>query len=71
MLRQDKHQEVAAPDLSKRKLIFASDFDAALARIAEAGGTVVQGPMEVPGGAWIAQARDPQGAFFAITGRRG
>jgi predicted enzyme related to lactoylglutathione lyase len=51
--------------------ITVGEFDAALARIAEAGGTVVQGPMEVPGGAWIAQARDPQGAFFAITGRRG
>ena len=31
------------------------------------GGKVVNGPMEVPGGAWIVQALDPQGAHFAIV----
>ena len=25
-------------------------------------------PMEVPGGVWIVQARDPQGAPFAMGG---
>jgi predicted enzyme related to lactoylglutathione lyase len=25
------------------------------------------GPMEVPGGQWILQARDPQGGFFALV----
>ena len=42
---------------------------AAVDRITEAGGKVVRGPHEVPGGAWIAQAVDPQGAFFAVTSR--
>lgn len=39
---------------------------AAAARIVEHGGQVMMGPQEVPGGAWIVQARDPQGAAFAL-----
>lgn len=30
------------------------------------GGTVMHGPHEVPGGDWIAQCLDPQGAAFAL-----
>lgn len=30
------------------------------------GGQIVLGPIEVPGGDWIAQGLDPQGAMFAI-----
>lgn len=30
------------------------------------GGTIINGPMEVPGGDWVAQALDPQGAVFAV-----
>jgi len=30
------------------------------------GGKLMNGPMEVPGGAHIAQLRDPQGAVFAL-----
>ncbi len=41
---------------------------AAIARIEAAGGTVAVGPMEVPGGAFIAVASDPQGAWFAVVG---
>ena len=26
---------------------------------------------EAPGGSWIVQAKDPQGAMFALVGRRG
>lgn len=33
-----------------------------------AGGKVVHGPMEVPGGGWILQGIDPQGAYFALSG---
>ena len=40
----------------------------AIAAITKAGGAVNHGPMEVPGGAFIAVAQDPQGAWFAITG---
>ena len=47
-----------------------ADVDAASDRIREAGGTVTNGPMEVPGGAWIVNCTDPQGAQFAIVGQR-
>jgi uncharacterized protein len=40
---------------------------AAAARATGRGGQVLQGPHEVPGGAWIVQARDPQGAVFAMV----
>ena len=39
---------------------------AAMERITRQGGQVVMGPQEVPGGAWIVQALDPQGAFFSL-----
>ncbi len=35
------------------------------------GGTILNGPMEVPGGEWIAQCMDPQGAAFAIHAAKG
>jgi predicted enzyme related to lactoylglutathione lyase len=34
--------------------------------IKSAGGNIVMGPMQVPGGDWIAVAADPQGAVFAV-----
>lgn len=46
------------------------DIDAAVERVEAGGGTVLQGPMEVPGGAWIIQGADPQGAMFALVGTR-
>lgn len=48
-----------------------ADIDAALARITEAGGQVLHGPHEVPGGEFIVIALDPQGARFAVVGPRG
>lgn len=42
-------------------------IEAAVARINAAGGTIINGPMEVPGGSWIVQALDPQGAMFALV----
>jgi hypothetical protein len=41
--------------------------DAAIDRLKAAGGTLLMGPMEVPGGNWIAQAVDPQGATFCLV----
>ena len=41
--------------------------DAAVARVKEAAGQVVNGPMQVSGGSWIVQCMDPQGAMFAIV----
>jgi predicted enzyme related to lactoylglutathione lyase len=43
-----------------------SDLDAALARAKKRGATVMNGPMEVPGGGRIVQLKDPQGAAFAL-----
>ncbi|HZL21487.1 MAG TPA: VOC family protein [Polyangia bacterium] len=46
--------------------IQVADLDAAIARAKGHGGTLMNGPMEVPGGARIAHLTDPQGAFFAL-----
>jgi len=46
------------------------NIDAASARVTGAGGQVLNGPQEVPGGAWILQCLDPQGAMFALVGHR-
>jgi predicted enzyme related to lactoylglutathione lyase len=42
-------------------------LDAAAKRVTDGGGKVVMGPMEVPGGAWIVNCTDPQGAFFSLV----
>ena len=42
------------------------DVHAAVERIKELGGQVTNGPMEVPGGDYVAHCIDPQGAAFAI-----
>jgi len=42
-------------------------IDAAAARAADKGGKVLNGPMQVPGGIWIVQCSDPQGAMFAMA----
>ena len=44
------------------------DIDAAAKRVTEGGGVIAQGPNQVPGGNWILQAADPQGAVFALSG---
>lgn len=47
------------------------DIDAAAKRVEDNGGTILVQPMRVPGGAWIIQAVDPQGALFALAGWKG
>lgn len=42
-------------------------IDSAIERVNAGGGKVLHGPMEVPGGSWIIQALDPQGAFFCLV----
>lgn len=42
-------------------------INAAAQRVTAGGGKIMQGPMQVPGGGWILQASDPQGAMFALT----
>lgn len=46
------------------------DIDAGAARVRAGGGQVLLDPMPVPGGGWIINAVDPQGAMFALTGPR-
>ena len=43
-------------------------IEAAVEKVKAGGGVIHQGPHEVPGGAWIIQGTDPQGAAFALTG---
>ncbi len=45
-------------------------IDAAAERVRSAGGQLVAGPHEVPGGGWIVQALDPQNAKFALLAAR-
>jgi len=47
--------------------INVDDIDAAKARVEKAGGSIKMGPMEVPGGQWVLQGQDPQGAYFALV----
>lgn len=42
------------------------DITAATARVTANGGQVLNGPMEVPGGDWIVNGLDPQGAAFSL-----
>ena len=44
-----------------------SGIDAAAERVTKNGGQVQFGPMEVPGGGWIVNCTDPQGASFSLT----
>jgi uncharacterized protein len=42
-------------------------IDAAAARVQAGGGTILNGPHQVPGGSWIVQCRDPQGGVFNLV----
>jgi predicted enzyme related to lactoylglutathione lyase len=46
------------------------DIDAAAERVKTGGGQVFKGPLELPGGGWVARCRDPQGGAFALQGSR-
>lgn len=41
-------------------------IDASARRVTDNGGKILMGPMEAPGGSWIVQCQDPQGAHFAL-----
>jgi uncharacterized protein len=45
------------------------DIDAAAERVKTGGGWIFEGPFEVPDG-WIVRCIDPQGAIFALQGKR-
>ena len=40
---------------------------AAAARVTAGGGKIIMGPHQVPGGQWIINGMDPQGAMFALV----
>lgn len=61
----------AAPAPSWSYYFHVDAIKAAVERIKAGGGTVINGPMEVPGGAWIVVGLDPQGAIFALVGPQG
>lgn len=42
-------------------------IDSAIERVKSGGGQVLFGPQQVPGGSWIINAMDPQGAMFALV----
>jgi uncharacterized protein len=46
------------------------DIDIAARRAKAGGGRIIDGPIEVPGDRWILQCTDPQGAIFALVGKR-
>ncbi|WP_260482790.1 VOC family protein [Sphingomicrobium flavum] len=46
------------------------DIDAAAQYVEENGGQIINRPMEIPGGEYVLQAIDPQGAMFSLLGKR-
>jgi hypothetical protein len=57
----------AAPAARWLYYIDVDAIDAAAERVKSAGGKVVNGPMQVPGGSWVINGLDPQGATFALV----
>lgn len=45
-------------------------LDAAVARVTQGGGKTLMEPQQVPGGSWIIQCLDPQGAMFAMVAQK-
>ena len=46
------------------------DVDTAVKRVKTGGGQILNGPVEVRDGSWVVQCTDPQGAVFALIGKR-
>ena len=47
-----------------------ADIDAAVEAIKSGGGSVIMGPMEIPGGDYSLNGIDPQGAHFGLVGAK-
>jgi uncharacterized protein len=65
----NKPKEMPAPP-HWRIYFLVSDINAAVERIKANGGTILQGPMEVPGGDKVLNAMDPQGAAFSLHAKK-
>jgi len=61
----DKPAEMPGPP-AWLHYIRVDDVHQGAEKLAGLGGKVINGPMEVPGGDYIAQCVDPQGAMFAV-----
>ena len=64
------NREAGAPHAFWLFYITVEHIDRGLERVKRHGGEVLGEPMEVPGGAYVVECRDPQGAHFAISGYR-
>jgi uncharacterized protein len=47
-----------------------ADVGAAADRVRAAGGEILEGPTDIPGGSRVARCTDPQGAMFALIGKQ-
>jgi predicted enzyme related to lactoylglutathione lyase len=54
------------PEPSWLGYVRVKDLHQTVKKVKSAGGKLINGPMEVPGGDWIAQFLDPQGVMFAV-----
>ena len=50
--------------------IGVDDIDRAQTAVTANGGTITNGPMEIPGGEYAMNGIDPQGAAFGLVGPR-
>lgn len=60
-------KEADQPNPAWRFYVNVAAIDAAADRVRQLGGAISMGPAQVPGGSWVLNARDPQGAVFALT----
>ena len=58
--------EQPGPPASWLLYVTVPDVHAKIEQVTALGGQVLNGPMEVPGGDFVAQCMDPQGAAFAL-----
>src|SRR4029450_3554426 len=66
----NKPKEMANVPPPWRVYFGVPENNAATDRIKASGGKILNGPMEVPGGDWIVNAMDPQGAAFALHAKK-
>ena len=62
----NKSKEMANVPPNWQIYFLVPDITSAIERIKAGGGSILNGPMEVPGGDWIVNAMDPQGAAFSL-----
>jgi predicted enzyme related to lactoylglutathione lyase len=58
--------EMAGSPAMWTTFIYADDIEATVAKVERAGGTVLEKPFDIPGGAQVAVVADPTGAMFGV-----